>query len=177
MKEMSVCLSQLEKRFEMFILDEWATFQPVILQSLSTVAFAGRACLRLHAAYWPPSSSLAARLDVVCAELQELRVSPDSPFSSGGPPSSVPSLISTSSSSSQSSSPLHIQIHPGRWCRLSPVRLDGGQVFEEPLQQEEQGHQAEVYSSGPEEGVMVSHRQLLWGGAAGAWCMGDPGSL
>jgi hypothetical protein len=50
-KEMSVSLHQLEKRFEMFILDEWAPFQPVILQGLSTVTPAGQACLRSHAAY------------------------------------------------------------------------------------------------------------------------------
>jgi hypothetical protein len=45
MKEMSVRLQQLEQCFEMFILDEWTSFQPTILQSLSTVAFAGQACL------------------------------------------------------------------------------------------------------------------------------------
>ena len=51
MKEMSVRLHQLEKRFETFIFDEWAPFQPIILHSLTTVAFAGQACLRSHAAY------------------------------------------------------------------------------------------------------------------------------
>jgi hypothetical protein len=157
MKEMSVRLQQLEKHFEMFILDEWAFFQPTILQSLSTVAFAGQACLRLHAAYQPPPSSLTARLDGVCAELQGLRVSLDSPESSGGPPSSVPSLISVSSSSSQSSSPLQVQIYSGRWCQLSPIRSDGGQVSEDPVQQEDQGYQAEAYTSGSEEGVVVPY--------------------
>ena len=44
-KEMSVCLHQLEKQFKMFILDKWAPFQPIILQSLTTVTFAGQACL------------------------------------------------------------------------------------------------------------------------------------
>jgi hypothetical protein len=115
-KDMSVRLHQLEKCFEMFILDEWATFQPIILQSLSTVAFAGQACLQSHAAYRPPPSALAARFNVVCAELQGLRSGPESPQSSGGPPSSVPSLVSISSSSSQSSSPLHVQIQMGCWC-------------------------------------------------------------
>ena len=90
MKEMSVCLQQLEKCFEMSIPDEWAFFQLTILQSLSTVAFAGQACLQSHAAYQPPPSSLAARLNVVCAKLQGLRVSLDSPESSRGPPSSSP---------------------------------------------------------------------------------------
>jgi hypothetical protein len=155
-KEMSVCLYQLEKWFEMFILDEWAPFQPIILQSLATVAHAGQACLRSHAAYRPPPSSLAARLNVICTELQGLRVGLDSPQSSGGPPSSVPSPVSISSSSSQSS-PLHVQIYQGRWRRLSPVRSDGGQVSEVPLQQEDQGHQAEVYTSGSEEGVVVPY--------------------
>jgi hypothetical protein len=106
-KEMSVRLHQLEKCFEMFILDEWAPFQPITLHSLTTVAFAGQACLQSHTAYQPPPSALAARLDVVCAKLQGLRVSLDSPQSSGGASSSVPSLVSVSSSSSQSSpSPL-----------------------------------------------------------------------
>jgi hypothetical protein len=116
-KEMSVCLQQLEKCFEMFILAEWAFFQLTILQSLSTVTFAGQACLQSHMAYQPPPSSLAARLNVVCTELQGLRVSLDSPESSRGPPSSIPSLISVSSSSSQSSSPspLQVQIHQGHW--------------------------------------------------------------
>jgi hypothetical protein len=156
-KEMSVRLQQLEKQFEMFILDEWAFFQPTILQSLSTVAFAGQACLQSHTAYQPPPSSLAARLDVICAELQGLRVSFNPPEPSGGPLSSVPSLVSVSSTSSQSSSPLHAQISLGHWCRLSPVRLDGGQVSEDPVQQEDQGHQAEVYTSGSKEGVMVPY--------------------
>jgi hypothetical protein len=159
-QDMSVRLHQLEKRFEMFILDEWASFQPVILQGLSTVTLAGQACLRSHASYQPPPSSFAAGLDAVYARLQEFRSSLESPQSSGGPPSSVPSLVSVSSSSSQSSSPLHVQIQTGRWHRLSPVRSDGGQVLEDSLQQEEPGHQAEVYTSGS-EGVMVPYHQLL----------------
>jgi hypothetical protein len=105
-QEMSVCLQSLECRFEMFILDEWAPFQSTILQGLISVAFAGQACLQSHAAYQPPPSSLAARLNVVYTKLEGLRVSLDSPVSSGGTSSSVPSLISVSSSSSVSSSPL-----------------------------------------------------------------------
>jgi hypothetical protein len=50
-QEMSVRLHQLEKWFEMFILDKWAPFQPIILHSLTTVTYAGQACLRSHAAY------------------------------------------------------------------------------------------------------------------------------
>jgi hypothetical protein len=138
-QEMSVCLQSLEHRFKMFILDEWAPFQSTIIQSLTTVSFVGQACLRLHAAYQPPPSSITARLDVVCAKLEGLRVSLDSPQSSGGPSSSVPSLVSISSSSSQSSSPLHVQVHSGRWRQLSPIRSDGGQVSEDPLQQEDLG--------------------------------------
>jgi hypothetical protein len=57
--EMSVRLQQLEKCFEKFILDKWALFRPTILQSLSTVAFAGQACLQSHAAYQPPPPSLS----------------------------------------------------------------------------------------------------------------------
>ena len=55
------------------------------------------------------------------------------------------------------SPPLHVQIHQGRWRPLSPVRLDGGQVSEVAVQQEDQGHQAEVYTSGSEEGVVVPY--------------------
>jgi hypothetical protein len=151
---MSVCLHQLEKRFEMFILDEWASFQPLILQSLSTVTLAGQACLQSHTSYRPPPSSLAAGLDAVYAGLQEFRSGLESPQSSGGLSSSVPSLVSVSSSSSQSS-PLHVQIHLRRWRPLSPVRSDGSQTSENPVQPEDQGYQAEVYTSGSEEGFVV----------------------
>jgi hypothetical protein len=154
MREMSVRLHSLEMHFKSFILDEWAPFQTTILQALTSVAFAGQACLRLHAAYRPPPSSLAARLNVVCAELEGLRVSLDSPESSRGPPSSIPSLVSISSSSSQSSSPLQVIL--GCWCQLSPIRSDGGQVSENPIQQEGSSHQADLYTSGS-EGVMVPY--------------------
>jgi hypothetical protein len=50
-EQMSVRLLSLEEKFEKFILDDWAPFHDVILQSLTTVAFAGQACLRSHAAY------------------------------------------------------------------------------------------------------------------------------
>jgi hypothetical protein len=160
-QDMSVCLHQLEKRFKMYILDEWASFQPIVLQSLTTIALAGQACLRSHASYRPPSSSITAGLDAVYSGLQEFRGGLESPQSLGGPPSSIPSLVSISSSSSQSSSPLHIQIHTGHWRRLSPVRSDGGQAPEDPVQQEDQGYQAEVYTSGSEEGVVVPYHQLL----------------
>ena len=115
MQEMLVRLQSLEIRFKAFILDEWAPFQSTILQALTSVTFAGQACLRSHAAYRPPPSSLAARLNVVCAKLKGLRVGLDSPQSSRGPPSSVPSLVSVSSSSSQSSSPSPLQVYAGRW--------------------------------------------------------------
>ena len=94
MHAMSVHLNLLEKRFEGFILDEWAPFQSIILQALTTVAFAGQACLQLYASYQPPPSSLATLVDVACAKLADLRVSLVSPVSSGGPLSSVPSLVS-----------------------------------------------------------------------------------
>jgi hypothetical protein len=139
----------------MFILDEWAPFQSTILQALTSVAFAGQACLRSHAAYQPPPSSLATRLDVICAELEGLRVSLDSPVSSGGASSSVPSLVSISSSSSLSSSPL--QVIPGRWRRLSPIRSDGVKYLTHSLQLEDSGYQAEVHSPGSEEGVVVPY--------------------
>ena len=148
-----VRLDLLEERFERFIVDDWAPFQSIILQALSTVTFVGQACLRSHASYQPPSSSLAASVDIACAQLTGLRVSLDSPVSSGGPPSSVPSLVSLSSSSSDSSALL---IFTRGWRRLSPLRLDGGEVSEDPLQQEESGYQAEVHSLGS-EGVMVSY--------------------
>jgi hypothetical protein len=112
-RDMSVHPPPSERHFEMFILDDWAPFHSIVLQSLTTVAFAGQACLQSHAAYRPPPSSLATQLNVVCAELQGLRVGLESPSSLGGPPSSVPSLVSVTSSSSQSSSPL--PVIPGRW--------------------------------------------------------------
>jgi hypothetical protein len=112
-KVMSVHLQSLECHFEMFILDEWAPFQSTILQALTSVDFAGQACLRSHATYQPPPSSLATRLNVVCTELKGLRVSLNSPVSSGGTSPSIPSLISMSSSSSQSSSPLQVCV--GCW--------------------------------------------------------------
>ena len=154
MWSMSVCLDLLEERFKRFILDNWAPFWSIILQALSTVAFAGQACLRSHTSYQPPPSSLATSVDVACANLTGLRVSLDSPVSSGGPPSSVPSLVSISSSSSDSSALL---IFTWRWRRLSPIRPDGGEVPESSLQQEEPRYQAEVYTSGSEEGVMVPY--------------------
>jgi hypothetical protein len=159
-QDMSVRLHQLEKHYEMFILDKWASFQSIILQSLSTIALAGQACLRSHTSYRLPPSSLAAGLDAVYAGLQEFRSGLESPQSLGGLSSSVPSLVSVSSSSSQSS-PIHVQIHPRRWQPLSPVRSDGSQASEDPVQQEDQGYQAEVYTSGSEEGVVVPYRQLL----------------
>ena len=100
---MSVCLDLLEEKFERFITDDWAPFQSIILQALSTVAFVGQTCLQSHASYQPPPSSLAASIDVACAQLTGLRVSLDSPISSGGPPSSVPSLVSISSQQLQPS--------------------------------------------------------------------------
>jgi hypothetical protein len=45
LRELSVNLSSLEDHFEKFVLDEWVPFQAYILQALSTVAFAGQACL------------------------------------------------------------------------------------------------------------------------------------
>ena len=44
MHSMSVRLDLLEK-FERFISNDWAPFQSIILQALTTVAFAGQACL------------------------------------------------------------------------------------------------------------------------------------
>ena len=103
MRATLVRLDLLEEKFERFIVDDWASFQSIILQALSTVAFAGQACLRSHPSYQPPPSSLASSVDITCAQLTGLRVSLDSPASSGGPPSSIPSLVSLSSSSSNSS--------------------------------------------------------------------------
>ena len=103
MRATSVRLDLLEEKFERFIVDDWALFQSIILQALSTVTFVGQACLRSHASYQPPPSSLTASVDIACTELAGLRVSLDSPVSMGGPLSSVPSLISISSSSSNSS--------------------------------------------------------------------------
>ena len=153
MRSMSVCLDLLEK-FKRFIVDDWAPFQSIILQALTTVAFAGQACLQSHASYQPPPSSLTTSVDIACAELARLRVSLDSPVSSRGLPSSVPSLVSVSSSSSNSSS---FPIFAQRWRRLSPVRSDGSEVLEGPVQQEDLGYQAEVYTLGSEEGVMVPY--------------------
>ena len=45
MRATSVCLDLLEEKFERFLMDDWAPFQSIILQALSTVAFAGQACL------------------------------------------------------------------------------------------------------------------------------------
>ena len=45
MRAMSVRLDLLEEKFERFIMDDWAPFQSIILQALSTVTFAGQACL------------------------------------------------------------------------------------------------------------------------------------
>ena len=154
MSAMSVCLDLMEEKFERFIVDDWAPFQFIILQALSTVTFAGQACLRSHASYQPPPSSLTTSIDIACAQLTGLRVSLDSPVSLGGPPSSVPSLISLSSSSSNSSA---LPIFTWCWHRLSPLRSDGGEASEGPAQQENSGHQAEMYTSGSEEGVMVPY--------------------
>ena len=85
MHAMSVCLDLLEEKFERFIIDDWAPFQSIILQALSTVAFAGQACLQSHVSYQPPPSSLTTSVNVTCAQLTGLRVSLDSPVSSGGP--------------------------------------------------------------------------------------------
>ena len=150
----SVCLDLLEEKFKRFITDDWAPFQSIILQALSTVTFAGQACLQLHTSYQPPPSSLATSVDVTCAQLTGLRISLDSPVSSGGPLSSIPFLISLSSSSSNSSA---LPVFTRCWRRLSSLRSDGGQVLEGPLQQEDSCHQAEVYTSGSKEGVMVPY--------------------
>ena len=41
----SVRLDLLEEKFERFISNDWAPFQSIILQALTTVTFAGQACL------------------------------------------------------------------------------------------------------------------------------------
>ena len=71
MRAMSVHLDLLEK-FERFITDDWAPFQSIILQALSTVAFAGQAYLRSHTSYQPPPSSLTTSIDSPVFNLQGL---------------------------------------------------------------------------------------------------------
>ena len=52
MRATSVRLDLLEEKFERFITDDWAPFQSIILQALSTVAFAGQACVTISP-FWP----------------------------------------------------------------------------------------------------------------------------